>query len=52
MAPLLNMLEKYHTVIPITVFSSFALVSGALGFMLPETRRKELPETAGVENNR
>ncbi|XP_054452033.1 solute carrier family 22 member 13-like [Anoplopoma fimbria] len=53
LAPLLNILAMYHWSIPTTVFSGFTLVSGALGFLLHETRRKELPESADeVENNR
>ncbi|XP_051269358.1 solute carrier family 22 member 13-like isoform X1 [Dicentrarchus labrax] len=52
-APLLNILATYHWVIPTTVFSILTLVSGALGFLLPETRRKELPESADeAETNR
>ncbi|XP_054452618.1 solute carrier family 22 member 13-like [Anoplopoma fimbria] len=53
MAPLLNILAMYHWSIPTTVFSGFTLVSGALCFLLPETRRKELPESADeAENSR
>lgn len=44
-APLLNMLEIYHKSIPTVVYSSITIISGALCFLLPETRRKELPDT-------
>nr|XP_055059911.1 solute carrier family 22 member 13 [Misgurnus anguillicaudatus] len=45
LSPVLGMLEVYHFSIPTVVFSSLALISGALAFLLPETRRTELPDS-------
>lgn len=52
LAPLLNVLGMYHWFIPTTVFSSITLISGALGFLLPETRRKELPDSTDEVGNK
>lgn len=46
------MLATYHPSIPTIIFGSLSIISGSLGFLLPETRRKELPESIQeAENN-
>ncbi|XP_061784007.1 solute carrier family 22 member 13-like [Nerophis lumbriciformis] len=44
LAPPLNLLAFYHWSLPIVVFSSLALLSGASVIFLPETRSQELPD--------
>ncbi|XP_056452014.1 solute carrier family 22 member 13-like isoform X2 [Gadus chalcogrammus] len=53
LAPSVNLLVVYHYSIPISVFSSLTLLSGALIFLLPETRGIELADsTAQAEIQR
>ncbi|XP_054847701.1 solute carrier family 22 member 13-like [Eublepharis macularius] len=52
-SPLIGLLEKFHTSIPVLIFGSTAVVGGLLCFLLPETRGKDLPDWVGdVENRR
>lgn len=51
MAPLVNILAMYHPSLPTIVFGSLSIISGSLGFLLPETRRKELPESIHEAEN-
>lgn len=45
LSPVVNLLEIYHFTIPTVVIGSLALASGIMAFLLPETRRTELPDS-------
>ncbi|XP_077581235.1 solute carrier family 22 member 13-like [Stigmatopora nigra] len=44
-SPLINVLASYGWSIPIIIFSTPTLLSGALGIFFPETRNRELPDS-------
>ncbi|KAG6939152.1 solute carrier family 22 member 13, partial [Chelydra serpentina] len=43
-SPLIGLLDKYHPAIPMAIFGSTPVIAGILGFLLPETRGKELQD--------
>jgi len=45
LSPVVNLLEIYHFTIPTVVIGSLALASGIMAFLLPETRRTDLPDS-------
>uniref|UniRef100_A0AAY4A4Q5 Major facilitator superfamily (MFS) profile domain-containing protein n=1 Tax=Denticeps clupeoides TaxID=299321 RepID=A0AAY4A4Q5_9TELE len=45
LSPLLNLLGVFHEIIPTVVLSIFSISAGALAFLLPETKRTELPDS-------
>ncbi|KAG8443524.1 hypothetical protein GDO86_012069 [Hymenochirus boettgeri] len=43
-APLISLLDKYHSAIPMAIYGSCPIIGGVLCFFLPETRNKDLQD--------
>ncbi|XP_053568918.1 solute carrier family 22 member 13 [Bombina bombina] len=44
LAPLIGLLSKYHSAIPMAIYGSGPVICGVLCFLLPETRDKDLQD--------
>lgn len=51
LAPFIPLLKKYYSFLPLTVFGSFALLSGVVSLLLPETLGCDLPDTISQAEN-
>ncbi|KAM5156977.1 solute carrier family 22 member 13-like [Mantella aurantiaca] len=43
-APLISLLDKYHSAIPMAIYGSGPIIGGLLCYFLPETRNRELQD--------
>lgn len=43
-APLINLLDQYHSAIPMAVYGSGPIIGGLSCFFLPETRNRDLQD--------
>ncbi|XP_072268662.1 solute carrier family 22 member 13-like [Pyxicephalus adspersus] len=43
-APLISLLDKYHSAIPMAIYGSGPIIGGLLCFLLPETRNRDLQD--------
>ncbi|XP_068094731.1 solute carrier family 22 member 13-like [Hyperolius riggenbachi] len=50
-APLINLLAKYHRAIPMAIYGIAPIVGGVLSLFLPETNKKELQDYTQEVNN-